>query len=194
MEHPLHPGLGWVEHRLLGDALDLGLGLLGLDPAHPDRPAPLPGGVAADAGLETDEWWHDALDYLEDMGTMAVLRWRRNPDDPIRPMGDCDVVTLLGSRILRHAVAAHHQGLAPVAVPMRTRGWLDLSRIDPAFVLAAAGATAEADLGLPAPAAGHRRRDRAGRPRRRPGPDRAARRGAPVPAPRAAGRQGSLGA
>ena len=35
VEHVRHPGLDWVRERVLGDALDLGLGALGLDPADP---------------------------------------------------------------------------------------------------------------------------------------------------------------
>jgi hypothetical protein len=37
------------------------------------------------------------------------------------------------------------------AVPMRRRGWLDLSRIDPAFTIAAAAATDESDRGFSRP-------------------------------------------
>lgn len=151
VEHPHHPGLGWVRTRVLGDALDLGVGLLGLDPVHPERVVPLPAEVAEHAGLDAHGWWSGARDYLQEMGTIAELRWRRRPEQAIRPMGDCDVVTLLGSRVLRTAVAAHHQGMASVAVPMRTRGWLDLSRIDPAFAVAAAAATPDAALGFPRP-------------------------------------------
>ena len=149
--HPRHPGLGWVRTRVLGDALDLGVGLLGLDPAHPERVVPLPGEVAEHAGLDARQWWSGAREYLQEMGAMAELRWRRRPEQAIRPMGDCDVVTLLGSRVLRTAVAGQHQGMAPMAVPMRTRGWLDLSRIDPAFAVAAAAATPAAQRGFPRP-------------------------------------------
>ena len=38
-----------------------------------------------------------------------------------------------------------------VAVPMRTRGWLDLSRVDPAFSAAAARLTDEAERGFARP-------------------------------------------
>ncbi len=40
--HVLHPGSTWVRERPLGDALDLGLGAVGLDPAEPDVVVPLP--------------------------------------------------------------------------------------------------------------------------------------------------------
>ncbi len=35
-DHALHPGPDWVRQRVLGGALDLGLGAVGLDPADPD--------------------------------------------------------------------------------------------------------------------------------------------------------------
>src|SRR3954465_14364543 len=34
--HALHPGAAWVRRRVLGDALDLGIGLVGLAPGRPD--------------------------------------------------------------------------------------------------------------------------------------------------------------
>lgn len=148
---PDHPGPGWVRMAVLGGALDLGLGLVGLDPARPDAVLPLPPAVLAAAGLQPGAWWPGAVGYLERMGGLAVRRWQRAPGEPLRPMGDCDVVTLLGSRVLRTALAASAAGMRPVAVPMRTRGWLDLRRIDPAFALAAAAATEPADRGFSRP-------------------------------------------
>lgn len=142
--HPLHPGADWVRSRVLGGALDLGLGFVGLDPRDPDAVAALPVGVleGADAtGTDAAVCWADAADYLEAMGELAVERRRRRPGDVLRPMGDCDVLTLLGARTFRAALAAEHGGLCPVAVPMRRRGWTDLRRIDPAFCGAAARAT-----------------------------------------------------
>jgi hypothetical protein len=67
-------------------------------------------------------------------------------------MGDCDVVTLLGSRTFRQAVVAGiADGMRTVAVPMRTRGWLDLTRVDPAFSAAAARLTATEERGFERP-------------------------------------------
>jgi hypothetical protein len=61
-------------------------------------------------------------------------------------------VTLLGSRTLRAALGAMDgTGLRAVAVPMRNRGWLDLTRIDPAFTSAAAAATEATDRGFERP-------------------------------------------
>ena len=70
----------------------------------------------------------------------------------LRPIGDCDVATLLGSRTLRAALcAADGSGLRAAAVPMLRRGWLDLSRIDPAFTAAAAAATTPQERGFQRP-------------------------------------------
>ncbi|MDQ1724286.1 MAG: hypothetical protein QOG52_1314 [Frankiaceae bacterium] len=136
-----HPGLDWVELRVLGDALDLGVGFLGLRPGAPDAVEVVEAGVLRATGLSATPWWRACEQYLEDMGALAVSRWRRDPDAPLRPMGDCDVVTLLGSRALRGAFVEGTGGMRAVAVPMRTRGWLNLRFVDPAFVTAAAAAT-----------------------------------------------------
>jgi hypothetical protein len=147
--HALHPGIDWVRARVLGDALDLGLGIVGTGP-DPDRVDPLRPGVAEALGLTPGLWWSRALAYLEEMGVIAAERLRREPDAPLRPMGDCDVVTLLASNTFRRALVAGH-GMRTAAVPMRRRGWLDLSRTDPAFALAAAAAADEEDRAFPRP-------------------------------------------
>jgi hypothetical protein len=147
--HPLHPGLDWVRHRVLGDAIDLGFGFVGVG-ADPDEVVIIPQGALEAAGLDPSPWWPVARDYLERMGAVAA---HRLTDQPIlRPIGDCDVVTLLASRTLRVALcAADGTGMRAAAVPMRRRGWLDLSRIDPAFTVAAAAATSDADRGFSRP-------------------------------------------
>ena len=149
--HPLHPGEDWVRLHVLGNALDLGVGFVGLTAGRPDDVVLVPEGVLAAYGLESSRWWAGALSYLEDMGAMAVVRWRRNPRHPLRPMGDCDVVSLLGSTVLRGALAGDQGGMRAIAVPMRTRGWLDLRGIDPAFSLAAASLTDAVDRGFNRP-------------------------------------------
>jgi hypothetical protein len=151
-DHPNHPGPGWVRAPVLGGALDLGVGFLGLDPWEPDRVDPVPPEVLDLLGVDAGGWWPAALDYLEDMGAMAALRWRRDPKVPLRPMGDCDVVTLLGSAMLRRALAGPDAGgMRAVAAPMRTRAWFDLSRIDPAFAAAAADCTDPNERGFARP-------------------------------------------
>lgn len=147
-----HPGPDWVRRRVLGGALHLGLGLLGLDRTRPDLVVVAPESVLRAAGIDGDPWWSGAVHYLERMGRLATVRWAREPDAALRPMGDCDVVTLLGSATLRSALAGGPSGgMRAVAVPMRTRGWLDLSRIDPAFALVAAAATEPAERGFDRP-------------------------------------------
>lgn len=149
VDHPLHPGLGWVRHRVLGGVLDLGFGFVGVG-ADPDEVVVLPQGALDAAGIDPVPWWPVARDYLERMGALAAQRLAGNP--VLRPVGDCDVVTLLGSRSLRESVCAGDgSGLRAAAVPMRRRGWLDLTRIDPAFTAAAAAATSPEERGFERP-------------------------------------------
>ena len=146
VDHPLHPGLDWVRHRVLGDALDLGFGFVGVG-HDPDAVIIIPQGALDAAGVDPNPWWPVARDYLERMGAIAAERIADSPT--LRPIGDCDVITLLGSRTLRAALCSKDgTGLRAAAVPMRTRGWLDLSRIDPAYTAAAAAATNEFERGF----------------------------------------------
>jgi hypothetical protein len=149
---PAHPGLDWVRRRVLGDSLDLGFGFLGLDPARPDTVLPVPHQLLRAADVVAEPWWSTAVVYLERMGEMAAQRLVRDQRSPLRPMGDCDVVTLLGSRTFRQGVVRDvADGVRTVAVPMRNRGWLDLNRMDPAFSAAAARLTDEAERGFDRP-------------------------------------------
>lgn len=151
IEHVLHPGLDWVMRRVLGDALDLGLGAVGLDPTDPDAVLPLPLPLLDDLGLDAEVEWLNAEAYLGRMGTLAAARLARSSRGLLRPMGDCDVVTLLGSWALRGAIADRVGGMGAVVVPMRTRGWTDLALIDPAFGPAAAAATSPLERGFDRP-------------------------------------------
>lgn len=153
VDHALHPGLDWVRVRVMGGALDLGLGFVGIQPGQPDRVTLVPQ-TAIDAAELADvagAWWLRAANYLERMGALAAERWWRDKNAVLRPMGDCDVVTLLGSWTFRAALAGEAGGMRPLVVPMRTRGWADISRIDPAFGPAAAAATDSVDRGFPRP-------------------------------------------
>jgi hypothetical protein len=87
------------------------------------------------------------------MGALAAARLGRDgTEGVIRPVGGCDVLALLASPSLRrHLATGDGSGLRAVAVPMRRRGWYDLSRIDPAFVGAAWSATDEIDRGVAHP-------------------------------------------
>lgn len=151
VEHVLHPGLDWVRERVLGDALDLGLGAVGLDPQDPDRVVLLPATVLDALGLDAEVLWQRVRADLEALGTLAAERVRLDPKGQLRPFGDCDAVTLLGARSLRAALAATGGGLGAAVVPMRRRGWTQLALIDPAFGPAAAAATPAADRGFVRP-------------------------------------------
>lgn len=151
LEHVLHPGLDWVRDRVLGDALDLGLGAVDLDPADPDRVVLLPVPVLDALGLDAAHEWDRARQILEDLGGLAAERVRLDAKGQLKPFGDCDVVTLLGARSLRAALAADAGGLGAAVVPMRRRGWTRLALIDPAFGAAAAAATPVEDRGFPRP-------------------------------------------
>ena len=147
--HVHHPGPAWVREPVLGGALDLGIGLVGVG-SDPDAVIVPPAGVLAACGHDDAGWWPDCRDYLDRMGELAAVRYRRDPRQPLRPMGDCDVATLLGSARLRQELVGT-DGMRAAAVPTRSRGWLDLSRIDPAFALAAASLAGDEERGFERP-------------------------------------------
>ncbi len=149
--HELHPGGDWVRQRVLGGCLDLGAGFVGLDASDRDRVVVVPQSVLDATEVDPTPWWRGATEYLENMGALAISRWRRAPSAALRPMGDCDVVTLLASEVFRGALCADAGGMRAVAVPVRHRGWLELSRIDPAFVQAAAAIASDDERGFPRP-------------------------------------------
>jgi len=149
--HELHPGPSWVRQPVLGGCLDLGAGFVGLVPEQPEVVVVPPTGLLEAAGIDPGPWWGAALEYLENMGALATSRWRRDPRTPLRPMGDCDVITLLASRVFRGALSAEVGGMRAMAAPVRTRGWLDLSRIDPAFAQTAAAIADDESRGFSRP-------------------------------------------
>ena len=149
--HALHPGARWVRQPVLGGALDLGIGFVGLLPDQPELVFVMPPSILSAAGIDPSPWWRGAMEYLENMGALATTRWRRDPRAPLRPMGDCDVLTLLASRVLRGALCADAGGMRAIAAPVRSRGWLDLSRIDAAFALTAASIADDESRGFPRP-------------------------------------------
>jgi hypothetical protein len=151
VEHVLHPGLDWVRRRALGDALDLGLGAVDIDPDDPDHVVLLPQPLLDAVGLDAEVEWAAAEAYLERMGVLAAERMRLDAKGMLRPIGDCDVVTLLGSSGLRRAIAEDAGGMGAVLAPMRRRGWTRMTLIDPAFGPAAAAATAPGERGFSRP-------------------------------------------
>jgi hypothetical protein len=153
-DHAVHPGAGWAIEPLRGGALECGVALLGvLD--DPTEVVPLPPAIARCAGADTAAWWPGIREHAEGMGHLAVQRLRRDQShrqQVLRPVGGVDVPTLLMSPVLRRYLAeSDGSGMRALAVPMRSRGWFDLARIDPAFVGAAWSATQEEQRGLAAP-------------------------------------------
>jgi hypothetical protein len=149
--HHHHPGPAWVRRRVLGGALELGLGLRGLDDeGRPEREAVgvlLPGTLA---GVDPEEAERTAWRYLDDMAGLARERLRRDASAVLRPLGDADVLALLASDRFRAALCGEMQ-MRSAAVPSRTRGWLDLGRLDPAFAVTAASMTPPGERGFDRP-------------------------------------------
>ena len=147
--HALHPGESWVVDRVLGGVLDVGPGLRSPDGG---LTAPLPPSAVSRGRHHLAERWPALRAHVTAMATLAVARLERGGPAVLRPFGGCDVLTLLSSRRMRAALATGDgTGLRAVAVPMRARGWFDLARIDPAFVGAAATATAPDERGVTSP-------------------------------------------
>jgi hypothetical protein len=148
-------GPGWVRERV-GGSLVLGLGvsdLAGIQGPHPLPPLPsLDRGVQARLGTR----WTEVRRDLERLGGLVEARLARDAAEGrplvLRPTGTADVVTLLGSRRLRGALASGDgTGMRAVAVPVRDRGWFDLARIDPAYVRAAWSASDPLDRAFDTP-------------------------------------------
>lgn len=151
--HPLHPGAAWTRRTVLGGALDAGLALRGYDddghPA-PDAVGLLPAALLVAARVPLSAAAAAADRYLADMAGLAAERLRRDPTAVLRPLGDADVITLLASRAFRVALV-DGQGMRSAAIPMRTRGWLDLGRLDPAFAVSASLLTEPDERGFVRP-------------------------------------------
>jgi hypothetical protein len=152
-DHVLHPGPAWTRHTILGGALDLGLGLRGIDDdGRSDHEAVgiLPPGILEAAGLDAHTAAGRADRYLQDMADLGSQRFALDSSSVLRPLGDADVVTLLASRTYRTALL-DGQGMRSAAIPVRTRGWLDLGRLDPAFAISAAELTDPDERGFTRP-------------------------------------------
>ncbi|WP_426566734.1 hypothetical protein ACPPVT_09440 [Angustibacter sp. McL0619] len=142
--HPLHPGQDWVVERVLGGVLHVGIGLRRPPDAehHEQLAVPLPASAATAAGIDTRPWWKAIAKHREEMAVLAADRLQTDGGGILKPLGGCDVLTLLSGHWLRkHLATEDGIGMRAVAAPMRSRGWFDLARIDPAFVGAAAVAT-----------------------------------------------------
>lgn len=148
-------GPGWVRETVLGGDVRLGVGVVGVL-GDDEEVVPLHRSVAAAAGTDARQWWRRLRGHAEAMGALAAHRLARDEGagrhSVLRPVGGCDVPTLLASSALRGYLAAGDgSGMRALAVPMRSRGWYDLARIDPAFVAAAWSATPEVERGYPRP-------------------------------------------
>ncbi|HET8615922.1 MAG TPA: hypothetical protein VFL94_10380 [Actinomycetales bacterium] len=149
--HAVHPGAGWAWEQLPGGVLELGPALRVLD-GDDELVIPVSASVARAAGVDRQPWWAQVRGHLEAMGALAVARLVRDDAAVLAPVGGCDVLTLLASGTLRrHLAGSDGTGMRAVAVPMRRRGWFDLARIDPPFVLAAAHATSVEERGVDRP-------------------------------------------
>lgn len=160
-DHVLTPGCGWEQEWVLGGALVAGVGLydvLG------ETTVPLPRSVAEAAGVPVGQVWRAAREHADTMARLVVQRLERSPGSTedeacvsvrqsvVRPAGGVDVLSLLATPgVRRHLAGSDRTGMRAIAVPMRTRGWFDLARIDPAFVQAAWTATEPQDRGMPRP-------------------------------------------
>ena len=156
VSHILHPGPSWPYRRVLGGAMDVGLGISlerhGSQPADPLTFVPVPRGLTRAAGIDVPQVMAHAEAHLRAMARLAAIRVRLSPFAPLRPLGDCDVLTLLSVPAFRSALLTWaRSGMRTAAVPMRSRGWLDLGRVDPAFALAAAAATGPIERGFARP-------------------------------------------
>ncbi|MFN8156805.1 MAG: hypothetical protein U0R68_05285 [Candidatus Nanopelagicales bacterium] len=153
VDHALHPGASWPRRTVMGGALDVGLALRGVDDdAMPDGDAVglLPAGVLVAARVDLAQADARADRYLADMAALAADRLRRDPTAVLRPLGDADVLTLLASPAFRTALV-DGQGMRSAAIPSRSRGWLDLGRLDPAFAVSAAELTEPEERGFTRP-------------------------------------------
>lgn len=149
--HVDHLGPRWAHRRLGGDALWLGLGIpLPGEPV----PVPIPASVLEARDLAWQDSWPHAVARVEHRSAVAAELFTRGDRDAgaLRPVGGCDVLSLLIGAPLRTAMArADGTGMRAVAVPDRSRGWFDLARVDPAYVALAWQLTDEPARGLPRP-------------------------------------------
>jgi len=150
--HAEHPGADWVREPLRGNALDLGIAVIGLV-GEMDRTIPVPPSVLRAIEVDAQDWWPGLREHAERMGSLSAARLTRDGiTGLIRPVGGCDVLALLSSRTLRrHLADSDGTGLRALAVPTRRRAWFDISQVDPAFVRAAWSLTDEHERGLPVP-------------------------------------------
>lgn len=151
-DHVDHLGPGWAVGRVRGGTLWLGPGLTVGDGSGP--PLPVPTSLLAAAGVRLADCWPAATALAARLSaTAAQLLNRDGPHAGLLvPVGGHDVLTLLAYPALRAGLAdGDGVGMRAVAVPQRSRGWWDLTRIDPYYLPLAWQATDEPDRGVPTP-------------------------------------------
>jgi hypothetical protein len=150
--HTEHLGTAWVQEPLRGNALDLGIAVLGLV-GEMGRTTPVAPSVLQAIDVDVKDWWPELREHAERMGSLSAARLTRDGETGlIRPVGGCDVLSLLSSRTLRrHLAQSDGSGLRALAVPTRRRGWFNVRQIDPAFVQAAWSLTEDYERGMPVP-------------------------------------------
>ncbi len=147
----LHPGDDWVIERVGSGPVEAGWGLG--DDCRPLPPTPTIRGALGEAVTAGHLDWSLRRAEVDRLARLLIERLDRDVaehrEPVLRPMAGVDVATLLLSRRLRTWLATlDGTGLAALAVPTRSRGWVDLRRIDPAFVTAAWHATDTAYRGF----------------------------------------------
>ncbi len=150
--HAEHPGAEWVQEPLAGNALDLGVAVLGLL-GEMGQTTPVAPSVLRSINADPKAWWPELREHAERMGSLSAARLTRDGDTGlIRPVGGCDVLSLLSSRALRqHLAQSDGSGLRVLAAPSRRRAWFNVSQIDPAFIQAAWSLTEDHERGMPIP-------------------------------------------
>lgn len=167
--HVDHLGPRWAVGAVPGGALWIGPGVVwpGGWAAEPpqgwaaDRPStalvmplPLPPSVLAAAGVKLADCWPAAAARAARMSETAAELLNRDGAQAglLTSVGGCDVLTLLAYPALRRALAAGDGvGMRTVGVPRRSRGWWDLTTIDPDYLPLAWRATDDAERGVPGP-------------------------------------------
>ena len=151
---PCTRGPRWPRRTILGGALDLGLALRGIDDdgrGDPEAVGILPAGMLEAAGIDAARRRRPGRALPRGHGCA-----RRRSDSASTPRRSCArSATPTSSRCSPRAPTAWRcstvQGMRSAAVPVRTRGWLDLGRLDPAFAVSAAEITDPDDRGFPRP-------------------------------------------
>ncbi len=165
VDHVDHLGPGWIRRPVAGGALWCGLGI-GLT-RHDTMP--LPPDLLVGTEIDLDACWQQAYDHAWRASTAAAQLFAA--DGPrsgvLGPVGELDVLGLLATDPLRHALASGDGiGMRSVAVPDRRHAWYDLTRIDPAYLPLAWSLTDPGDRGVQGPLLITRDEVTAVRPRR----------------------------